>query len=1124
MITLRAAGRIAASLVAAALVLALPVVGFSHTTGADGRRLPSARTVTLVTGDRVTLRGDAFAVRPGPGRAETSFEHYREGGHHYVIPADATRLVNRGRVDRRLFDVTALLEVGYGDGARADLPLIVVHKPRAFSALNAADVDVTRQLPSIGVTALRTAKSDADDFWANVVRETEGSSRVMASGVTSIWLDGRRRLSLDGSVPQIGAPAAWAAGYTGAGMTAAVLDSGIDEDHPDFAGRIVEVRNFTDAPDGNDTVGHGTHVASILTGSGAASGGTYRGVAPDARLLVGKVCPTNSCPESAILAGMAWATEQGADVVNLSLSGPDIPGLDPLEQAVNELTAATGALFVAAAGNNGTAAPVGSPASADAALAVGAVDRDDTIADFSSRGPRVGDSAIKPDLTAPGVGIVAARASDGFIGEPVDDFYTRVSGTSMATPHAAGAAVLLAQQHPGWTPTQVKSALMGSSQPNASFNVFDQGAGRVDLARAIEQEVVTSPASVSLGLQPFPHDDDEVLTREVTYHNLGSSPITIDLALDVTGPDGLPAPPGMFDVQPDSLTVPAGGEAAATLTADTRVPGALGIYSGAVLATGDGVSLRTPLAIDKEPERYNLTVRHLDRRGEIPVNYTTHAQGVDSPIGGPHFDPDGTLTLRLPAGRYHLYSVIHSPVGELLDVSALAQPLLELGRDTEVVLDARVAKPMRVRVPETSARSAAAIVLYERRAPDGLGIGASVAAPRLDHVYTAHVGTSVSVGDVVSGLHSQWGKPGAEGIFMDSPYAYHLAWFKRGRYWTGFDRDVRQRDLAVVEGEYRTPMPGRIGTVFAGAFAPEGSAGAGFVFPFRLPFERTEYYIAEDVLWQTEFQTVEPQSGVFETVHTKPLFSLRPRQKTEEVWGRAVFGPAFPEVEGSPSQWVYRHPSEAPSLTEVEPAQDSDAIAVSVPVYNDFSEDHEGFSREDTGRTALYLDGELIGESDRSGSGDFGVPDAESEYRLEISGARPSFAEVSTEVSATWTFRSGHVPDAEFTPLPVMAIRFGPTLDEHNAARAGRAFVLPVSVQRQTGAPTARVRDLDLEVSYDDGDTWRRPLLVKAGNRWFALLFHPANATFVSLRAAATDSAGNSVRQTILHAYRLRAS
>ena len=1109
-------GRLGSTLVgcvAFALVLVLPAGGSPEAGAADARTGAAlrARTVTLITGDRATLRGNAISVRPARGREAMVFEHYKLAGHHYVIPADATGLVNRGRLDRRLFDVTGLLELGYGDGVRGDLPLIAVHQPQALSALQAGKARVTRRLPSVGMSALRTGKKDAAEFWTTAAK---------APGVASIWLDGRRKLELDGSVPQIGVPAAWVAGYTGAGMTAAVLDSGIDLDHPDFAGRLAEVRNFTAAPDANDTYGHGTHVASILAGRGM----TYRGVAPDATLLIGKVCPANFCPESAILEGMAWASRGGADVVNMSFGGPDTPGLDPVERAVDELTAETGALFVVSAGNDGNSIPVSSPASADAALAVGAVDRGDTVADFSSRGPRVGDSAIKPDLTAPGVGIAAARASEGVIGEPVDDFYTRLDGTSMAAPHAAGAAVLLAQQHPAWTPGQLKAALIGSSQPNPFFTVFDQGAGRVDVARAITQEVVTTPVSVGLGLQPFPHEDDEVLTRTVTYSNLGSSPVVLDLAFDVSGPDGLPAAAGMFTVTPQQITVPAGGEAVATLTADTRVPGALGVYSGALVATGGLLRVRTPLAVDKEAERYNLTIRHLDRRGLVPVDYTTNVQGLDRVSGGPNFDPDGTLTLRLPAGRYHLYSVIHTPTaGGLLDVAALAQPLFLLDRDSELVLDARQAQPMRVRVPEKSAESAAAVVLYERRAPEGLGVLGALVAPNLEHVYTAHVGPSVAADELISSVHSQWGNPGASGLFFDSPYAYHLAWFQRGRYWTGFDRTVKERDLAVVHAEYRTPMPGRNGLVFAGAFPPDGDiGGSAFGFQFRLPFERSEYYVADDTRWQTEFQTVEPESGVFETSHLKPLFELRSGRHTSEVWGRAVYGPAFPDVEGSPSQWVYRHPGGGSSESSIEPAQDSDAIAVSVPVYNDFSEDHEGFSREDIGRTALYLNGELIGESARAGLGEFGVPDADAEYRLEISGARPSYAEISTEVSATWTFRSAHLPDDEFTPLPVLAVRFGPALDEHNTARAGRALLLPVWIQRQARTAPAQLRDLDLEVSYDDGATWRAVPVARAGTVGWALLHHPNSEGFVSLRAAASDSAGNTVTQTILRAYRLR--
>ena len=116
-------------------------------------------------------------------------------------------------------------------------------------------------------------------------------------------------------------------------------------------------------------------------------------------------------------------------------------------------------------------------------------------------------------------------------------------------------------------------------------------------------------------------------------------------------------------------------------------------------------------------------------------------QGLDRVSGGTNFDPDGTLTLRLPAGRYHLYSAIHSPTAAgPLDVSALAQPLFLLDRDAELMLGAaRRGEPMRVRVPEQSAQSAAAVVLYERRAPEGLGLlGALVFAESMRaHVHGA---------------------------------------------------------------------------------------------------------------------------------------------------------------------------------------------------------------------------------------------------------------------------------------------------------------------------------------------------------------------------------------------------
>lgn len=107
--------------------------------------------------------------------------------------------------------------------------------------------------------------------------------------MSKLWLDGRVKANLKESVPLIGAPEAWAAYYTGKGVKVAVLDTGIDVNHPDFAGVIDGTTSFVPGEDVTDVNGHGTHVASTIVGSGAASGGDYKGVAPGADLYVGKV-------------------------------------------------------------------------------------------------------------------------------------------------------------------------------------------------------------------------------------------------------------------------------------------------------------------------------------------------------------------------------------------------------------------------------------------------------------------------------------------------------------------------------------------------------------------------------------------------------------------------------------------------------------------------------------------------------------------------------------------------------------------------------------------------------------------------------------------------------------------
>ncbi|MFG3138473.1 S8 family serine peptidase [Streptomyces sp. NPDC048211] len=150
--------------------------------------------------------------------------------------------------------------------------------------------------------------------------------------------------------------------------------------------------------------------------------------------------------DSWFMAGMQWAAESGADVVNMSL-GDTYPtdGSDPMSQTVDALSAQYGTLFVIAAGNAGPES-VSAPGAASSALTVAATDTQDQLAPFSSTGPLAYSGGMKPDIAAPGVDITAARSQEMTDGG--EGLYRTLSGTSMATPHLAGAAAVLAQQHP----------------------------------------------------------------------------------------------------------------------------------------------------------------------------------------------------------------------------------------------------------------------------------------------------------------------------------------------------------------------------------------------------------------------------------------------------------------------------------------------------------------------------------------------------------------------------------------------------------------------------------------------------------------------------------------------------
>ena len=257
--------------------------------GAAGRPVEQ---VTLITGDRVLVRaGGQVDVRPAAGRERMTFQRREVRGRTVVLPADAARAVQQGRLDQRLFDVTLLLRAGYSDAERADLPLLLTHEAGAAAAGTARKAGGTdvRPLPGGRVTALSAPKAGGGRLWSTLtsgpVRGAEGVAGRPGAGrrwTAACRRSARRRPGQ--------------AGHDGTGVTVAVLDTGIDTDHPDLAGAVTATQDFTENPAGvEDGHGHGTHVASIIAGTGAASDGRYDGVAPDARLLVGKVLDDAGC-------------------------------------------------------------------------------------------------------------------------------------------------------------------------------------------------------------------------------------------------------------------------------------------------------------------------------------------------------------------------------------------------------------------------------------------------------------------------------------------------------------------------------------------------------------------------------------------------------------------------------------------------------------------------------------------------------------------------------------------------------------------------------------------------------------------------------------------------------------
>jgi serine protease AprX len=300
-------------------------------------------------------------------------------------------------------------------------------------------------------------------------------------------------------------------GLTGAGVTVAVVDSGM-KDHTDLqarggGSRVIANQWFGNLLDPFDAYGHGSHVAGILAGNGAASLGSRAGMAPGANLINLRVSDQYGMSyTSDVVAALEWIYNNRAayniQVVNLSLNStvPESYHTSPLDAAV-EILWFNGIVVVVAAGNNGSdlgPSTLYPPANDPFVITVGAAEDqstvsrfDDSVAVYSAYGTTE-NGFSKPDLVAPGRNVVSLLASTGATAytmyplHRVNDLYFRMNGTSMAAPMVSGAAALLLQDEPKLTPDQVKFRLKATtSQAWEGYNSAKAGAGYLDAYAAV---------------------------------------------------------------------------------------------------------------------------------------------------------------------------------------------------------------------------------------------------------------------------------------------------------------------------------------------------------------------------------------------------------------------------------------------------------------------------------------------------------------------------------------------------------------------------------------------------------------------------------------------------------------
>ncbi|MFI5771577.1 S8 family serine peptidase [Streptomyces sp. NPDC051658] len=1090
-----------------------PVIG-SGASATGGKQV----AVTLITGDKVLVTTDtsgrsSAAVLPREDGTQPIVQTFQMGKDLYVYPEDASRAITEGKVDEQLFNVTGLIRQGYDDAHTDALPLIATYR----NSVNVADsapaaprgAERGLSLPAVDGVALKADKDTAATFWQDV---THSRSRS-ASTVKKLWLDSKVKATLDRSTKQVHAPEAWAEGYDGKGTKVAVLDTGVDAEHPDLVSRVAASKNFTDSDSTADRQGHGTHTASTVGGSGAASDGRKKGVAPGTDLLIGKVLNDSGSGESSwIIAGMQWAVDQQADVVSMSLGNPAIGDCtDPLAEAAKQLSQNTHTLFVVAAGNAGSGIEtVSSPGCAPGVLTVGAVDRDDTTAWFSSRGPVAVTHTLKPEIAAPGVDISAANAG----GRGVYAYQT-MSGTSMATPHVAGAAAIVRQAHPDWTAQQIKAALVSSARTGGKVAGADQtGAGVLDVVAAVHQKVLSAPA-VQGGSYNWPQDTSDRTTVQVPFTNTSSGDLALSLKVSgVRGNDGSDVNSGVIKLEQGKVTVPAGATVQVPVRIDptARLKAAqYGAVTGRIMATGSKAHVSVPVTLYVQPETVTLRVKVIDRNGKPAAGASSlDLVSLDTDKGERRSNQGATEQMySVRPGDYALAGFVatYDADNAAESIGYLGRPQLRITRDTTVVLDARKAHRLSVQTDRPSTVSHTTFS-YARTWDDTWQLSGSLMAGSAVQKFYASVDGRAQNGSFE--FRPTWRATGSQG---GSSYVYNLSFPTEGPLQS--DRVYRPGDSKLAQVTEKWNALGKEADYTDGLFIRPSwnkntTVTVSLFDPVHVPGTRTAYYTTGDDAWMHGAMTSFP----FAAFMSDQDRVYRAGDRRTEEWYHGLLRPAAPR--------------DSAGKLALAAERQGDRIGFQSALWLDASGDHwsGGASFGDLGNLLLKRNGEEIARSAYPYDV-FKVPAEDSAYELTQNLSKIDTSDRnwlrSTDVTTTWSFRSHLEPDVYSRGLPILFPAYDLPVDGTNTLPAQSGIKVGLSAEGHAGYTPGVITAASLSYSYDGGTTWTKAPTEQQHGKWTAVLDHTGAAgKQVMLKATLTDSNGNAVTQTITRAYDVR--